>query len=113
MEQIDLPIERLFGKSLCSSIERIDSHIKKHSLSMGRRGYLEIGEKVSNGQEGKHTEWIESQSRWYTVVVTGKVTKDGREFGILRSVRAAGGGPLTCEIHGNVPYAHGNCPFCN
>ncbi len=111
-------IERLCGDRLCAGIEFIDRHIGKHGLDCNREGYVQIGERISNGEQGIHSGSINDIP--HVVVVDGTIEKDGTNLGILRSVRRCGltefneliKYPPTCEEHGNIPYAHGFCPFC-
>ncbi len=109
-------IERLFGNSLCSSIERIDEHISRHNLNISRDEYLRIGEEISKGRQGVFKGTIEIEPNtfiFYRVVVDGKTEMDGKEFGLLRSVfMESGSFSMTCKEHGTIPYAHGYCPFC-
>jgi hypothetical protein len=109
-------IERLFVGNVCSSIERIDAHIQKHRLNVSRERYLEIAEEVSGGIEGVHEGLVRTGSNTvipYTVVLTGSIEQNGMNFLIVRSVRKDGlQQEVTCLIHGNFPYSHGFCPFC-
>jgi hypothetical protein len=110
-------IERLFSNLVCSDIQRIDEHIKKHRLNVSREKYLSIAEEISKGREGLHEGVIVSGTSSfipYTIVIKGIVEINDRRFGIVRSVRRDGRQEsVTCVIHGNFPYSHGFCPICD
>ena len=110
-------VERLFGTSLCSDIQRIDEHLEKHRLNLSRQRYLEIGEIISQGREGIFNGNIEISSgnfRPYTAVVQGIIITETGNFGILRSLRTDGAFfSFSCNRHGVIPYANGFCPWCD
>lgn len=83
-------MQRLYGKYVGSSIESIVEHIGKHNLQISPEEYLEIGDSLTQGKEGRFSGSYKGKS--FTVVVRGKVCEpdlDGntRFFGLLRSVR--------------------------
>jgi len=96
-------IKRIFSDSLCSRVSSIYEHTEKHRLDFSREEYMEVGELISKGRQGKHLGW--HKDAWYLVIVNGTTKLDSKEFGILRSVRISRHySPLTCEIHGNYPW---------
>ncbi len=108
-----MTINRIFGKTLCSSLERAVEHVEKHGLDIDLAKYLIIGEHVSKGMQGFHVGRFDNFC--YAVVVRGNVG----DYGVLRSIRRAGfeeAGRFcepTCKEHGTFPYAHGICPICH
>lgn len=83
-------MERLYGKYVGSSLESIEKH-NLNELGISPKKYLEIGDYLTQGKQGKFNGKYNSHS--YTAVVNGKVCEpasDGKGtevFGLLRSVR--------------------------
>ncbi len=83
-------MQRIYGKYVGSSIDSIVEHIAKHNLPISPEEYLEIGDSLTQGREGRFSGC--HNGRIYTVVVRGTVCEpdlDGktRFFGLLRSIR--------------------------
>jgi len=126
METID---NRIFGKDVCT-MESIAEHVKKHNVDMTSEEIVKIADRITEGKEGIHV-YENSFGSSRTIVIRGFVERDGKKYGIIRTMwdDEAGAGnertgltvikhyfennfPLTCKNHGVVPYAHGWCPFC-
>ena len=126
MENIE---NRIFGKNTCT-MKSIAEHVKKHNINMAPEEIVRLADIITEGKEGIHV-YQTSLGNLRTLVIRGSVKKDGKEYGIIRTMWAGGAGansdraglqvinydpddnfPLTCEKHGTFPYAHGWCPIC-
>ncbi len=81
METID---NMVFGKTVCAKIDRRE-HVKKHNLDMSTKKIIDLADKVTKGIEGLHVLYSHFEKP-ITIVVRGFVEKEGKKYGVVRTV---------------------------
>jgi len=125
---------RIFGTKVCTS-ESIAEHVKKHNINLSSEKIIEIADNITNGKEGIHV-FVTRNDSLRTIVIRDFVEKDGKMYGIIRTMwdgdEGAGAGnertglpiikhyndpkpsPFSCKHIGIIPYiTDGFCPYCD